>query len=139
MVNRSCKASTVIEMAYLMPVVLLTWMLIVLILFCFYDKNIISGSAYETAVVGSENYHKDGEINEEELIQYFQKRVKGKLLFFSNVSAEIEANEEMVCVTGSAFKRGMKVEVSQSAVLIIPEEGLRKRIILKESIEGIIQ
>jgi len=58
------KGSTVIEMAYLMPVVLLCWMAIIFALFYYHDKNIIGGAAYETAIVGSEEWRWQKEIED---------------------------------------------------------------------------
>ena len=58
------KGSTVVEMAYLMPVVLLCWMAVIFALFYYHDKNIIGGAAYETAIVGSEEWRWQKEIEE---------------------------------------------------------------------------
>ena len=58
------KGSTVVEMAYLMPVVLLCWMAVIFALFYYHDKNIIGGAAYETAIVGSEEWRWKKEIED---------------------------------------------------------------------------
>ena len=53
MVKIRCKGSTVVEMSYLAPVVLLVWMAVIFGLFYYHDKGILTGAAYETAVVTS--------------------------------------------------------------------------------------
>ena len=82
------KGSTVVEMAYLMPVVLLCWMAVIFALFYYHDKNIIGGAAYETAIVGSEEWRWKKEIEDGKMEQYFQKRIENKLIFFDTVSVE---------------------------------------------------
>lgn len=136
-VKKTCKASTIVEMAYLMPVVLLTWMLIIFALFYYHDKNIIAGAAYETAVVGSEYYQSNEEIESEELEQYFQSRIKRKLLFFPWASVKIEVEEEQIVVTGSASSKGMRVEIKESAEIIYPEKRVRKVKMIKDGLEDI--
>ena len=49
--RRKVKASTVVEMSYMMGVVMLMWMVVLFTLFYYYDKLILSGAAYETVVV----------------------------------------------------------------------------------------
>ena len=56
-----------------MPVVLLCWMAVIFALFYYHDKNIIGGAAYETAIVGSEEWRWQKEIedgNYDEIIDY---------------------------------------------------------------------
>lgn len=93
----------------------------VYIIFYFHDKNILSGAAYETAVVGSErkSYKK------EELEAYFRRRIKGKLIVFSNVKENIEVEKEEITVTCSAKKRRMKIKVSASVKQTEPETYIR--------------
>ena len=79
---KMCKASTVVEMAYLMPVVLLTWILVIFSLFHFHDKSVIAGAAYESAIVGAELWNDVGEekMSQREQCcsqQYFPKGRRG--------------------------------------------------------------
>lgn len=132
MVSRNWRrASTVVEMAYLMPVVLLVWMLVIFALFYYHDKNILSGAAYETAVVGSEMIHEEGELQEERITQYFQSRIRGKLLFFGGAFSEIDADEEKICVKTEAISKGLHLSIEKSMAVTEPEKKIRgKRAIL---------
>lgn len=129
------KGSTVVEMAYLMPVVLLCWMAIIFALFYYHDKNIIGGAAYETAVAGSEEWRWKKKIEEGKMEQYFQKRIKNKLLFFDGASVETAVIKDTFEVSAGARKKKMKLSVKRSASLTLPEEKIRRKEILKEIIE----
>lgn len=126
------KGSTVVEMAYLMPVVLLCWMAVIFALFYYHDKNIIGGAAYETAIVGSEEWRWQKEIEDGKMEQYFQKRIENKLIFFDAVSVETAVVKDEFEVTAGAQKRKMRVSVKRSAALTVPEEKIRR----KKSIAG---
>ena len=121
------KGSTVIEMAYLMPVVLLCWMAVIFALFYYHDKNIIGGAAYETAIVGSEEWRWQKEIEDGKMEQYFQKRIENKLIFFDTVSVETAVVKDEFEVTAGAQKRKMRVSVKRSAALTVPEEKIRRK------------
>ena len=55
------QGSMTVEMSFLMPMVLFLIMGCILTAFYYHDKNILSGAAYETAVVGStKTREKDG-------------------------------------------------------------------------------
>ena len=129
------KGSTVIEMAYLMPVVLLCWMAVIFVLFYYHDKNIIGGAAYETAIVGSEEWRWQKEIEDGKMEQYFQKRIENKLIFFDTVSVETAVVKDEFEVTAGAQKRKMRVSVKRSAALTVPEEKIRRKKVLQEIVE----
>lgn len=129
------KGSTVVEMAYLMPVVLLCWMAVIFALFYYHDKNIIGGAAYETAIVGSEEWRWQKEIEDGKMEQYFQKRIENKLIFFDTVSVETAVVKDEFEVTAGAQKRKMRVSVKRSAALTVPEEKIRRKKVLQEIVE----
>lgn len=119
--KKNQNGSFTIEASFVVPIILMVFMASVYIIFYFHDKNILSGAAYETAVVGSErkSYKK------EELEAYFRRRIKGKLIVFSNVKENIEVEKEEITVTCSAKKRRMKINVSASVKQTEPETYIR--------------
>ncbi len=129
------KGSTVVEMAYLMPVVLLCWMAVIFTLFYYHDKNIIGGAAYETAVVGSEEWRWQKKIEDGKMEQYFQKRIENKLIFFDTASVETAIVKDEFEVTAGAKKRRMRMSVKRSAALTLPEEKIRRKKSLQEMVE----
>lgn len=129
------KGSTVVEMAYLMPVVLLCWVAVIFALFYYHDKNIIGGAAYETAVVGSEEWRWQKKIEDGKMEQYFQKRIENKLIFFDTAAVEITVGKDEIEVAAKARKKRMRVAVKSSVALTVPEEKIRTKRILQEMIE----
>ena len=107
--------SFTIEASFVVPIILMVFMASVYIIFYFHDKNILSGAVYETAVVGSgrKGYEK------EELEAYFRRRIKGKLIIFSNI-------KEQIMVTCSAERKMMTVEICASVDRTDPETYIRR-------------
>lgn len=122
---RTAKGSATIEMAYIMPVVFLAIIATIYILFYLHDKNIMLGAGYETAVVGNQKLRWDEEDPEKLLRDFFQERVKGKLILFSELDVEVVCDEENITVTASARKRRMRVRVEQSIKRVEPETFIR--------------
>ena len=79
---------------------------------------------YETAVVGSgrKGYEK------EELEAYFRRRIKGKLIIFSNIKEKIQLEKEQIMVTCSAERKMMTVEICASVDRTDPETYIRRKI-----------
>jgi len=136
-VKRTCKASAVVEMAYLMPVVLLCWMAVIFALFYYHDKNVITGAAYESAVVGTELWAEETEYRSAKIEEYFRKRLNGKLLFYKNVEIYVLVNRTEVGVEVSAIKHRMTLHVEEQVAITQPEKVVRDKLILKETVEDI--
>ena len=86
------RGSMTVEMSVLMPMILFLIMGCILAVFYFHDKNILSGTAYETAVVGSTKARDKNGVKPGELEALFHQRVKDKciLLTRTQVSVQIE-------------------------------------------------
>lgn len=120
------RASAVVEMAYLMPLVLGTWMVVILVLFHFHDKSILSGAAYEAAVVGTELWNIDAEEKETKVNIYFQERISGKMLLYSKAECEVKIDETKIEIIATATKKIMKIRVQQGAAITSPEKVIRQ-------------
>ena len=129
------RASTVVEIAYLMTVILGVWMVVIFGLFYYHDKSILMGAAYETAVVGSEVLRGLEKLPEEEMEEYFRNRIRGKLLFYGQVSVDVYENEQQIIAEASAMAKGMKVHARGSAQVTDPEKKIRKVRVLRQNIE----
>lgn len=137
LVRRECQASTIVEMAYLIPVILLMWMLVIFALFYYHDKTLVIGAAYETAVVGGEWYEEADEVETEKIGEYFQNRIRGKLLFYSYISADVQMEEDLLIVDAGARKRGMRIHVVQKVKIRNPKKEIRRIQIIKDSLEDL--
>lgn len=119
--KKAYRGSFTVEASVIVPIILLMFVVLIYLLFYFHDKNIVAGAAYETAVVGTER--KTYEVKE--LEQYFQSRIRGKLLLFSQVQEEIRMEKECVTIMCTARKRRMKIVVKMSASRTEPEKFIR--------------
>jgi len=119
---KSLKGSTTIEMAYIMPVVFLVFTAIVYVTFYYHDKNIIQGTAYETAVIVSQK-ERLGETADG--VQYFSERLGNKLIFFDYPEVDISQNEQQVTISVCVKRGSMAIKVEQRAALIAPEKKIR--------------
>lgn len=137
--KRTCKASTVVEMAYLMPVVLLCWIAVVFALFYYHDKNVIAGAAYEAAVAGTELWVEETEYRSAKIEDYFRERINRKLLFYRNVDIHILINQTEIRVEVFAVKYLMTLHVEEQATVTQPEKVIRDRLILKETVEDVTE
>lgn len=122
---KKLKASATVELVYIMPVIFLAFIALVYILFYLHDKNIISGAAYETAVVGCQKLRWDEEDTEEQMRKLFRERTAGKLLFFARADAELVIEKDMVTVKARAAKRRMSIYTEQRCSVTKPEKFIR--------------
>lgn len=116
--KKSYRGSFTVEAAFVVPLMLMMFVVLISILFYYHDKNIVAGAAYETAVVGAERK----EYDEQELGQYFQSRIRGKMILFSRVQDEIQIENECITVQCAARKRGIGMKVKISASRTEPEK-----------------
>ena len=137
LIERKVKASTVIEMSYMMGVVMMTWMVVLFTLFYYYDKLILSGAVYETVVVGSEMLHEEETVEEAQLESFFQKRMKGKLIFMPSANAEAKINENEIVLEVRARNKGLNIYVVRKMAVTTPEKRIREIRATKEIIEGL--
>lgn len=121
------RGSMTVEMSVLMPMILFLIMGCILAVFYFHDKNILSGTAYETAVVGSTKARDKNGVKPGELEALFHQRVKDKciLLTRTQVSVQIEKDEIEVIAGGS--RRNIKVSVIRRAAITEPEKKIRNQ------------
>ena len=124
--GRSREGSITVEVTCLLPIIALTFVFSVWGSFYFYDKNILSACAYETAVVGSTKARMEEELTEEELRQIFEERIDGKCILFSDVVCRVQVSEEMMIVQATARRRNMQTSVIHTSPVTEPEVYIRK-------------
>ena len=122
---KEMRGSVTIEMAYIMPLIFLVFFLSIMGIFYYHDKNIISGCAYETAVIGSTRAREKEGITEEFLKTVFEERVRGKCILFAGLQTDISIGDNEIVMKAAARRRGMKVSVIQRASITEPEKYIR--------------
>lgn len=139
--RKRLKGSATVEAAVIVPLIIMMIAAITLILFYYHDKNIITGAAYEIAVVGSA----DSEFTKEELGEQLQDRLDKKLLLFTKIYASVQMEKSKIIIQCNTAKKGMSISVQVSMIRTEPENYIRSiRSIEKlgnqigESYEGIL-
>ena len=113
--------SITVEAAVIVPMILWVFMLIMLLLFYYHDKNVVTAIAHETVVMACDRE----EHTEEEIKAYFNQRIRGKLLLFSQVEVALEVTEKEVHLTGISYKKKIKLKVEAEMSKTAPEKEIR--------------
>ena len=119
------KGSMTVEMSLLMPVILFLIMGCILAAFYYHDKNILSGAAYETVVVGSTKTRRKEGLGPEELETLFFQRAKDKCILFTSPAVTVTVEEDEIEVSVIAVQHGMKISVIKRAAVTEPEKLIR--------------
>lgn len=115
--KKDMKASTVIEMSYIMPVFLFLFLLIMYTVFYYHDKAVLNGAAAETAVLGAQ-VERRKETKEYDLEKIFHERTEGKLIFLTGANVTVQKDEKEITVSVSAQKNLMRLSICQKAAIV---------------------
>lgn len=119
--RKSVKGSFTIEAAVIVPLILLVFVVSLNSLFYYHDRDVIAAAAHETVAVGSGR----GEWEEAELENYFQSRLKGRTLLFSEIRGEVEVDDNQVKIVCKAKKHVMSLSVKRVMRRTEPEDYIR--------------
>lgn len=122
--RRNLQGSISIEMSYIVPFVLVIFLLIIYTVFYFHDKNILIGAAGETAVVYTQ-LQRQKEEDTVDLRDFYRGRVEDKLLFLYLTNIEVVKTDKGVIVTARAGKGRFKVHIVKKTGIIEPEKQIR--------------
>ena len=125
MKTRKLKATMTIEMAVIIPLVLFIIMGLILTMFYFHDKNILSGAASEMVVVGSAKLRGSETISERELEVFCEERIQGKCIFLISHKIDVTISEEEVVAAVRASKKDFAIAVEKRAAVTEPEKKIR--------------
>ena len=118
------KGSATVEMSYIMPLLLLLFLFITDTVFYDPDKLILNGAAAETAVLGAQLERKK-EAADYDLEEIFEERIKGKLIYMTDVDVSVQRDEDEITVSAAAQKSVMRLNICQKAAIVKPEEKIR--------------
>ena len=120
-VKKSVKGSFKIEATVIIPIALFVINVLLYIMFYYHDKNVLTSAAHDSASYGS--YMEQADKGEVEA--YFEERIKGKLLLFSDIKKEINIKENLVEISSSATKGMMSLKVQSAVSKTDPESYIR--------------
>lgn len=118
------KGSAVIEMAYIIPLFLGVFVLLVQTVFYYHDKAVLNGAAAETAILGAQAARRPE--TEYDLEAFFRGRTQDRLIFLTDPDVTVREGEDEIQVSVSARKTFMKLEVCQKAFIVQPEIWIRR-------------
>lgn len=120
--SRKVKGSFTIEASVIVPVILMIFSLIITMLFYFHDKNVVAAISHETLVMGCGKE----ENSAEELEQYLQRRLQGKLLLFGKVDVTAMVDDKEAAIVCKAKKKNMSMKVEMHMQRTDPEQYIWK-------------
>lgn len=120
------KAIITVEMAYIVPVVLLIFFLSVMGIFYYHDKDVIAACAYEAAVVGSTKVREKNGVRSEQIQAVFEERVRGKCILFEDIQGSAQIDEDKIVVRAAASKGKMRLSIMETASVTEPEDNIRR-------------
>lgn len=135
MVEDKWKGSFTVEAAVLVSAVLFLVYGIIMVLFYYHDKNILAGTAYETAVISGRKQKQESPFQEEEIQQLWKERISGKMILFREAEVEVECQKEYVWISVQASRRRLRITVEAKAALTEPEKKIRDMRKLKKAAE----
>ncbi len=119
------QGSMTVEMSFLMPIILFLIMGCILSVFYYHDKIILSGAAYETAVVGSTKAREKEGVKEGELETLFNQRTKNKCVMFARLQVSVKVEKDEIEVIAGASRKYMSISVIKRAAVTEPEKKIR--------------
>ncbi|MEE1086873.1 MAG: pilus assembly protein [Schaedlerella sp.] len=133
--HRGLRAVLTIELSYLFALLFFIFIVVIHTIFYYHDKNILLGTACETAVLWAQLERREDEVISSTPEEFYQGRVSGKLILFPEASVRVTRSEEIIEVAASAQKGMMKVKVHGTAEIMNTEEKIRKKRIIDNWIE----
>ena len=133
--KRTLSGVITVEMSYLMPIILMVFLMTIYSVFYYHDKNILLGAASETAILGTQMERKPDEKGKTDLEAFFQERIQGKLVFFSGAQVSVSISSDQVKVSVSAQKGHMKIKAVQKASVVVSEKKIRQKKIIEKLAE----
>lgn len=134
--QRGLKGIITVELSYLLPMILMIFLMVVYVTFYYHDKNILIGAASETAVVGAQLERKPDENGKTDLSGFYQERIRGKLILFSEAQASVNITRKWVEVSACAERGKMRLNVVQRAPLADPETAIRRLWMLEKAVDA---
>ena len=125
MVEKKWKGNFTVEAAILASALVFIVYGIIMALFYYHDKNILTGTTYETAVIAGRKQKRESPFSEEEVKQLWRERISGKMILFRKAEVEIRCHKEYVSILAQASRKKLRITASAKAALTEPEDRIR--------------
>lgn len=114
-----------IEVACVMPIVILLLSGIVVSSFYLHDKNIMYSKIYEVGNIAKQEYREPSDFDTSELELVLEESCKGKLLLFKNVVCDIEESGDGITVNATTQWKGKSISASRKFEFVDAEKSIR--------------
>ncbi len=131
--KKNLQGSFTVEAAFIVPIILVIFGMLMHILFYWHDKILILSTAHETAVLGSSRL----EMSEQELENYFHRNMRGRLLLMEKTECEVSIGEEKIIIQCTGKKDAAFIRAKLYMNVTNPEKYIRDVRKLKKIGEGI--
>lgn len=125
-VRKTYKGSTTIELALMMPILLLVITGVIHTGFYYHDKSVIYGKVYELGAIGKQQVRTEGALDKERLIDHFHQITNEKLLIFTEVECQIEEQGDGIRVSVRAERGFMSISIERAYMYMHPEDLIRQ-------------
>lgn len=126
MIKSRCKASTTIELAMMMPVVLLVITIVVQAGLYYHDKNLIYGKVHELGAIAIQQERSATGFDREVLVEHYKESLEGKLLLLGEVSCDVVKWGDHISISVAAEKGVMAVSINREIRIHYVEQDIRR-------------
>ncbi len=123
--NRKYKAVYTVEVAYIMPLIILIISGVVISGFYLHDKNILYSKVYELGSIARQENRTPHDGRSIELEEVLINNCKGKLLLFQFIECEIEERDDVVRIYAKMEFMSKSVSIERVFAIDNVEENLR--------------
>lgn len=123
--NLKYKAIYTVEIAFIMPVIILLLSGVVLSGFYFHDKNVLYGKIYEMGNIARQEYRMPEDLDLGKLESALTESFGQKLLLFEQVICTVEEENDGILITGEMEYQGKKLVSSQYFTFNDTEKNIR--------------
>lgn len=88
--RKKLRASSTVEVLYIMPIVFLVFQVCVYLGFYFHDKNVLQSLTYEALIISRSMYYMDGTVETQTVETFLKEGLEEGLFFLSIEDGEIE-------------------------------------------------
>ena len=135
---RRLKGSFTIEAAFVIPLILFLFVILMYLFFYYHDKNVLIAGVQEAAIYGCGRSLP----TEQEIGEFLTNQMEDRLLLFSEIKKEVRIEKDEILVRCWSTTRGMSIEANVRHSRTKPEQlirNLRKIEKLGEKVEEVVK
>lgn len=136
--RRRLKASFTVEAAFVIPLILFLFVILMYLFFYYHDKTVLIAGVQEAAVYGCGRSMP----KEQEIEAFLLNQIDNRLLLFSKVEDEVQIKKDEIIVCCWSESKGMRIEANVAHSRTEPERfirNIRKLEKIGEKVEEVVK